>query len=120
MWAARLLDPRHRPMRPDFHQAPPQATEPVRLCLPATVDNFHLASLLNPLLEREQFRICLDMSRVSRLGTVEFRVLGIFAESCRRHGGFFKLENASGTVAALVREFGFTELLADLRHQPSG
>jgi anti-anti-sigma regulatory factor len=83
----------------------------VRLRLPATVDNFHLASLLNPLLENQQYRICLDVSRVSHLGTVEFRVLRIFAESCKRHGGFLKLENASTTIAALVREFGFTELM---------
>jgi len=97
----------------------PPATEPVRLCLPATVDNFDLASLLNPLLERQQFWICLDASRVSRLGTVEFRVLGVFAEACKRHGGFLTLENASAKVAALVREFGFTDLLADIRRQPS-
>ena len=84
----------------------------VRLSLPATTDNSDLASLLNPLLESRQYRICLDASRVMRLGTVEFRVLGIFAESCKQHGGFLKLENASATVAALVREFGFTELMS--------
>jgi anti-anti-sigma regulatory factor len=83
----------------------------VRLCLPATVDNFHLASLLNPLLESQQYRICLDASRVSRLGTVEFRVLGSFADQFKRRGGFLKLENVSAKLAALVREFGFTDLM---------
>jgi anti-anti-sigma regulatory factor len=83
----------------------------IRLCLPATVDNFHLASILTPLLENQQYRVSLDASRVTRLGTVEFRALGIFAEACRRQGGFLKLENASVTMAALVREFGCTDLL---------
>ena len=91
----------------------------VRLRLPATVDNFHLASLLNPLLESRQYRICLDASRVMRLGTVEFRVLGSFASHFKKHGGFLKLENASTTLTKLVHEFGFTDLLADLRNQPS-
>lgn len=83
----------------------------VRLSLPAAADNSDLSSLLNPLLENQQYRICLDVSRVSHWGTVELRVLGIFAESCRRQGGFLKLENASATVAARVREFGFTDLI---------
>lgn len=83
----------------------------MRLCLPATVDNSHLASLLNPLLEREQFRICLDARRVSRLGTVEFRVLGVFAEACKRRGGFLKLENVGESLAVLLREFGIADLI---------
>lgn len=83
----------------------------VRLCLPATVDNYHLAGLLNPLLERQQYRICLDVSGVLRLGTVEFRVLEIFAESCARNGGFLKLENVGDTLGTLLREFGLAELM---------
>jgi len=91
-----------------------------RLHLPATVDNFHLAALLNPLLEKQQCRVCLDVSRVSRLGMVEFRVLSSFARDFKNCGGFLSLENASATLTALVREFGFTDLLADRRHQFPG
>ena len=91
----------------------------VRLCLPATVENFHLAYLLNSLLEKHQHRVCLDVSRVSRLGTVEFRVLGSFPDQFKRRGGFLKLEHATASMTALVREFGSTELLADIHPQPS-
>lgn len=91
----------------------------VRLCLPATVDNFHLASLLNPFLESQQYRICLDVSRVVRLGTVEFRVLGSFADQFKCRGGFLKLENVSAKLAALVREFGFTDLMPVVTEQSS-
>jgi len=91
----------------------------VRLCLPATVDNFHLAHLLNSLLAKHQHRICLDVRRVTRLGTVEFRVLSCFASHFKSHGGFLKLEYATASMTARVCEFGFTELLADLRPQPS-
>lgn len=83
----------------------------VRLSLPATVDNFHLAYLLNTLLERQQYRICLDVGRVSHLGTVEFRVLSAFAEACKQHGGLLKLENVHAPLAALVHEFGCTDLM---------
>jgi anti-anti-sigma factor len=83
----------------------------VRVRLLAAVDNFDLASLLNRLLASKRYRVCLDVSRVSRLGTVEFRVLGSFAEQFERRGGFLILENVSPNLAALVREFGLTDLM---------
>ena len=91
-----------------------------RLHLPATVDNFRLAALLNSLLENQQCQVCLDVSCVSRLGMVEFRVLTSFARDFKSRGGFLSLENASATLTALIREFGFTDLLADRRQQPAG
>lgn len=83
----------------------------VHLSLPATVDHYDLAALLNPLPAGHQHRVCLDVGRVSRLGTVEFRVLSAFTQSFGARGGFLKLENVSAPLAALVREFGFTDLL---------
>jgi len=64
-------------------------------------------------------RICLDVSAVSHLGTMEFRLLGIYAEQCRQHGGFLRLENASAKLAALVRSYGCLELLARAPEQAS-
>jgi len=92
----------------------------IRFHLPATVDNFHLAALLNPQLENQQCRVCLDVSRVSRLGMVEFRVLTSFARDFKSRGGFLSLENASDTLTALIREFGFIDLLADRGQKSSG
>jgi anti-anti-sigma regulatory factor len=83
----------------------------VELRLPARVDNFDLALLLNRFVACEQYRVCLDVSRVLRLGTVEFRVLGSFAEQFERHGGFLRFENVNPTLAKLAREFGFTGLV---------
>jgi anti-anti-sigma regulatory factor len=53
------------------------------------------ARLFNDFSQHKCYRVCLDVSTVSHLGTVEFRVLGNFAESFKQHGGFLKLENAS-------------------------
>ena len=83
----------------------------VHLSLPATVDHYDLAALLNPLPAGHQHRVCLDVGRVSRLGTVEFRVLSAFAEACKQHGGLLKLENVHAPLAALVHEFGCTDLM---------
>ncbi len=73
---------------------------------------FDLARLLNRLSRHNCFRVSLDVSAVSHLGTVEFRVLRNFAESFKQEGGFLQLENASPSVAARVRDFGLTDLLA--------
>lgn len=90
---------------------PPEDKNIVRLQLSAQVDNYDLASLLNPLIRNSQYRICLDVSRVALLGTVEFRVLTAFAASFQARGGFLKLENANTKVASLMRDFGCTHLL---------
>ena len=89
----------------------------VRLCLLPAADFSDLAFLFHELDRREQYRVCLDVSDVARWGTVEFRVLGSFAESFKLHGGFVRLENASANMAALVRSFGCDKLLSDLSAQ---
>ena len=72
-------------------------------------DNYHLAALLNPLLERQQYRIC-SMS-VACCGWARWSfVLEIFAESCARNGGF-QTENVGDTLGTLLREFGLAELM---------
>lgn len=90
----------------------------VRACLSPGDNYSDLARLFNEFSQHKCFRVCLDVSTVSHLGTVEFRVLGNFAESFKRHGGFLKLENASASVTALVRDFGLTELLATCAINP--
>jgi anti-anti-sigma regulatory factor len=89
----------------------------LRLCLLPAVDFSGLASLFHEFDRRRRYRVCLDVSNVSRWGTVEFRVLGSFAESFKLRGGFVRLENASGDMTALVRSFGCTRLLPDLPTQ---
>lgn len=83
-----------------------------RACLSPDDNYFDLARLLNQLAQHKCIRVSLDVSAVSLLGTVEFRVLRNFAESFKQQGGFLKLENASPRVAAMVRDFGLTDLLA--------
>lgn len=90
----------------------------VRACLLPGDNYSDLARLFNDFSQHKCYRVCLDVSTVSHLGTVEFRVLGNFAESFKQHGGFLKLEHASASVAALVRDFGLTELLATCAINP--
>lgn len=95
------------------------ADDAVRVRLAADANYADLARLLNDFSRRECYRICVDANAVLHLGTVEFRVLGSFADQFKRRGGFLKLENASTNVAALVREFGCTHLLTAQSHPPS-
>ena len=83
---------------------------PLRLVRDAAYPD--LVVLLYNLSTSGRYQICLDVSAVSHLGTMEFRLLGIYAEQCRQHGGFLKLENPSDRLAALVRSYGCHELLA--------
>ena len=83
----------------------------VRLCLLPGVGHFDLASLLNELHDGVHFRVGLDVSAVTHLGTVELRVLRSFAERSIRRGGFLKLENASAALVKTVRSVGLQDLL---------
>ncbi len=83
----------------------------VRLCLLPGVGHFDLASLLNELHDGVHFRVGLDVSAVTHLGTVELRVLRAFAERSVRRGGFLKLENASADLVESVRSVGLQDLL---------
>ena len=85
--------------------------DPVRLCLVPGTDHSALTDLLNGLYHSEQYRVGIDVREVPRLGTVEIRILGAFADSFKRRGGFLKLENATAQVATLVRLFGYSDLL---------
>jgi anti-anti-sigma regulatory factor len=87
-------------------------TDIVRLCLLPEVDYSDLALLLNALYHSGNYRVCLDVSALSRLGTVEFRVLGSFAEALKQRGGFLRLERASAQITTVVQVFGFNELLS--------
>lgn len=104
-------------MRVEANMPAPPDDDAVRLCLIPGTDYSDLASLFNDLDHRECYRVCIDVGAVSHLGAVEFRVLGCFAESFKRHGGFLQLENASAEVAALVRDFGCTDLMAVVREK---
>ncbi|MBE0544559.1 MAG: STAS domain-containing protein [Verrucomicrobia bacterium] len=95
-----------------------QDEDVARACLSPDDNYFDLARLLNRLALHKCFRVSLDVSTVSHLGTVEFRVLRKFAESFKQQGGFLKLENASPSVAAMVRDFGLTDLLATCASHP--
>jgi anti-anti-sigma regulatory factor len=88
-----------------------KADEAERVRLAADANYADLARLLNDCAQRECYRICMDANAVLHLGTVEFRVLGSFADEFKRRGGFLKLEHVNANVAALVREFGRTDLL---------
>lgn len=90
-----------------------------RACLSPDDNYFDLARLLNQFAQHRCFRVSLDVRTVSHLGTVEFRVLRTFAESFKQQGGFLKLENAGPSVAATVRDFGLTDLLATCASHPA-
>ena len=75
-------------------------------------------ALLNDLDDGERYRVCLDVSAVSHLGTPDFRVLRIFAERFQQHGGFLRLENASTKLEALFRSYGCDQLLASDAAEP--
>jgi len=93
----------------------------MRLCLLPDIDYSGIASLLNDLYFSKHYWVGLNVSAVSHLGTVEFRVLSSFADRFKRRGGFLKLENASANVAALVRVFGCTDLLSGAsQERPTG
>ena len=98
-------------MMPKPHGAETKADDAVRVQLSADANYADLARLLNDCVQRECYRICVDANAVLHLGTVEFRVLGSFADQFKLHGGFLQLENANANVAALVHEFGRTDLL---------
>lgn len=96
-------------------QSVPDTT--VRLRLGRDAGNPDLVSLLYNLSLNGQHRISLNVSAVSHLGTMEFRLLGTYAARCREHGGFLKLENASAKLAALIRGYGYQSLLASTGEQ---
>ena len=65
------------------------------------------------------YQVCLDVRDLQHLGTTEFRILSSFAEWCRQHGGFLKLDNASASLAALIHGYDCDYLLPDRgRDQP--
>jgi anti-anti-sigma regulatory factor len=104
-------------MRDNPDNPPRHEDDTVRLCLMPSADFSDLAALLNELYHNEQYRVCIDVGAVWRLGTVEFGVLGSFLEPFKRRGGFLRLENASANIVTLVHIFGFAELLADVPAQ---
>ena len=90
----------------------PPAGEPVtRLYLSPRHDYSDLAGFLNDFDQSKCYRVCIDLSAVSSLGIVEFRVLKTFADTFKKNDGFLKLENASAKVLALAHDFGCTHLL---------
>jgi anti-anti-sigma regulatory factor len=91
----------------------------VRLRMVREAGYLDFIALLNDLDARERYRVCLDVSAVSHLGTTDFRVLRIFAERFQQHGGFLRLENASAKLATLFRSYGCDQLLASAGGQPS-
>ena len=84
----------------------------VRLQLGQGAENPELVELLHNLCTRGRYRIILDVSAVSHLGTTDLRILDSYAERCRQHGGYLKLENAGTQLADLVRGYGCCQLLA--------
>jgi anti-anti-sigma regulatory factor len=84
----------------------------VRLRMVREAGYLDFIAVLNDVEAGERYRVCLDVSAVSHLGTTEFRVLRIFAERFEQHDGFLRLENASAKLAALFRSYGCDQLLA--------
>jgi len=91
----------------------------VRLRMVREAGYLDFIAVLNDLEAGERYRVSLDVSAVSHLGTTEFRVLRIFAERFQKHSGFLRLENASAKLAALFRSYGCDQLLASAVGQPS-
>jgi anti-anti-sigma regulatory factor len=91
-----------------------RAEDTVRLPLARDAGYPDFIVLLNHLDTRQCYRVFLDVSAITHLGTTEFRLLGDYAERFQQHGGFLKLENASAKLAALFRSFGCAHLLAEV------
>jgi len=106
-------------MIPDATPLPCGQESPLRVRLAREAGYPDLVVVLRDLSASARYRISLDVSAVSHLGTMEFRLLGIYADRCQEHGGFLKLENASAKLAALVRSYGCHHLLASGVEQAS-
>jgi len=89
----------------------------VSLCLLPGFDCSALVDLLNTFYLQGQYAVSLDLCKAPHLGPVEIRTLGRFAESCKRRGGFLRLENASRTLAMIIQVFRFDDWL-DLAPEP--
>jgi ABC-type transporter Mla MlaB component len=99
-------------MIPEATALPFGQEAPLRMRLPRDAGYPDLVVLLRDLTANGRYQISLDVSAVSHLGTMEFRLLGVYADRCQEHGGFLKLDNASAKLAALVRSYGCHHLLA--------
>lgn len=86
-------------------------SNPVSLCLLPDFDCRALPDLLNAFYRQGHYVVSLDLCKAPHLGPVEIRTLGRFAESCKRRGGFLKLENASRNVVRIIQVFRFDDVL---------
>jgi hypothetical protein len=98
-------------MNPHPTRGPGTDLSPVSLCLLPDFDCSALAGLLNAFCRQGRYAVSLDLCKAPRLGPVEIRTLGAFAEAFQRRGGFLNLQNASENATLFIQVFRFDDLL---------